>query len=615
MVRVMHPDVAKLVESGRISAAVGERLTQIAPGSFCLHKSWGSGKVISWDLFAGKVTIDFERESGRVMGLKLALEKTEALDSDDFRAHKIEQTEELRALAQSAPAEVVIRTLQSHGGSMKPDQIDRQLSGSVIPEEEYKKWWDRAKKALRETRQVVVPSKRNEPLILRDGNLSPLESLLVDFEEARDLKVKAGVLEELRKDAIPLAADEATRERLISGIEESARKGMKLHLGNVLELLAGRDDLYETMGEVELPSAALRLNDVLAKASPLELAEQMSGMAAVRQRRVYEAFPEAYGDDWVPTILLVFDRVGTRGVAEIAKIFAERGEETLLTDHIRKALSRHALGPDALAWLCRERKRATKEVFSHAVGSAILSVVEQDSTDGGPRRSLRLQNLIMEDRQLIGDLLEGVDLNEVRNFARKLLSSPAFPELDRKSLMARVIKSHPETQELVSGEGSAQKETLVVSWDSLERRKAEFEDLVNKRIPQNVKDIAIARSYGDLRENFEYKAAKQMQAVLNRRRADIEKDLNNAQGSDLEGADLSTVNIGTLVTLEGADGSTSDYTVLGAWDSEPEKKIVSYLSEIGQVLIGTKVGEIVEIRDLETEEMQTVTVRDIRSWK
>ena len=161
MVRAMHPDVAKLVESGRISAAVGERLTQIAPGNFCLHKSWGSGKVISWDLFAGKVTIDFERESGRVMGLKLALEKTEALDPGDFRAHKIEQTEELRALAQSAPAEVVIRTLKSHGGSMKPDMIDRQLSGSVIPEEDYKKWWDRAKKALRETRQVVVPSKRN----------------------------------------------------------------------------------------------------------------------------------------------------------------------------------------------------------------------------------------------------------------------------------------------------------------------------------------------------------------------------------------------------------------------------------------------------------------------
>ena len=201
MVRAMHPDVEKLVESGRIPAAVGERLSQLAPGSFCLHKSWGSGKVSGWDLFAGKVTIDFEKEPGRVMGLKLALEKTESIESTDFRAHKIDQNAELKELAQSDPAAVVIRTLESHNGSMKPDQIDRQLCGSVVPEEAYKKWWDRAKKALRETRKVVVPSKRNEPLVLRDSDLSPLEILLQDFEEARDLRVKASVLEELRKDA------------------------------------------------------------------------------------------------------------------------------------------------------------------------------------------------------------------------------------------------------------------------------------------------------------------------------------------------------------------------------------------------------------------------------
>ena len=124
----MHPDVAKLVESGRIPQAVGERLSELAPGSFCLHKSWGAGKVIDWDLFGGKVTIDFERETGRSMGLKLALEKTQPLEADDFRAHKIEQIEELRELAQADPAEVVLRTLQSHGGSMKPENASGLLS-------------------------------------------------------------------------------------------------------------------------------------------------------------------------------------------------------------------------------------------------------------------------------------------------------------------------------------------------------------------------------------------------------------------------------------------------------------------------------------------------------
>jgi transcription elongation GreA/GreB family factor len=138
--------------------------------------------------------------------------------------------------------------------------------------------------------------------------------------------------------------------------------------------------------------------------------------------------------------------------------------------------------------------------------------------------------------------------------------------------------------------------------------------LVNKRIPGNIKEIAIARSYGDLRENFEYKAAKQMQAVLARRKSELEKDLDNAQGSDLTGADASAVNIGTVVTLRHGD-STEQYTVLGAWDSDPDKRLVSYLSEIGQALIGQKVGDKVEFRDLETEEARTYEIVEITAWK
>ncbi|NIP97642.1 MAG: transcription elongation factor GreAB, partial [Akkermansiaceae bacterium] len=68
---------------------------------------------------------------------------------------------------------------------------------------------------------------------------------------------------------------------------------------------------------------------------------------------------------------------------------------------------------------------------------------------------------------------------------------------------------------------------------------------------------------GDLRENFEYKAAKQMQAVLNRRKVELEKDLANAQGSDLSGADTTAVNIGTIVTLTTEGGAGREYTVLG----------------------------------------------------
>jgi len=184
----MHPDVAKLVEAGRISPEVGEKLSAIAPGEFRSHKSFGSGVVSEWDLFNGKVTIDFEKEKKKVMGLKLALEKTEPLDSGDLRAHKVSQLDELKEMATSDPVGLVVKTLESHGGKMTLDQLDAELSGSIIDADIYKKWWDKTKPALRSSRRASVPTKRSEPLVLREGTDNPGEALVQDFSEARSPK-------------------------------------------------------------------------------------------------------------------------------------------------------------------------------------------------------------------------------------------------------------------------------------------------------------------------------------------------------------------------------------------------------------------------------------------
>ena len=62
---------------------------------------------------------------------------------------------------------------------------------------------------------------------------------------------------------------------------------------------------------------------------------------------------------------------------------------------------------------------------------------------------------------------------------------------------------------------------------------------MNKKIPENSKEIGVARSYGDLRENFEFKAAKEMQAVLMRRKSELETALHNARGTAFESPDTS----------------------------------------------------------------------------
>jgi transcription elongation GreA/GreB family factor len=610
--RDMHPDVAKLVEAGRITEAVGERLSSIAPGSFRIHKGFGGGVVTDWDLFNGKVTIDFERAKGKEMGLKLALEKTEAVEPDDVRAQKVNQLDELKALGVDDPVELVARTISTRGGSMSMDQLDAELCGSVVAEDIYKKWWEKTKKALRESKRVSVPTKRTDPLVLRDASASPGEALVDDLDMARSPKGRVKALEAIQREAPLVASTEGLLKTAFAMVSDAALKLMKLAPAQSLELIALRDEIAEEVKQEDsVAPDAPKLSEILQVADG-NLSEDLNNVAAARLKRILDAFPAAFGDEWVAKILGVFGRISSRGVSEIAKLLSERDETQKLNDHIQVALSRHALGPDALAWICRERKKAAESVFDGSVGSVILTVLEQDSLDDGPRRSGRLGNLLLDDKELIADLLDGMEINDVRNFARKLLASPAFPDLDRKSLMARVIKKVPATQEMVGGQSQSKGEdTLLVSYESLDRRKAEYEDLVNNRIPTNVKEISVARSHGDLRENFEYHAAKQMQTVLNTRKNDLERDLERARPTDFKDADTSAVNIGTKVVVDIANGGTREMTMLGAWDADPDNHVISYLSEIGQIMLAKVIGDEVEIRDTDTEELIKVTISSI----
>ncbi|QJE98360.1 GreA/GreB family elongation factor [Luteolibacter luteus] len=606
----MHPDLAKLLDAGRINQAVAGRLDQLSPGKFCLHKAWGAGKVTDWDLPGRKVTIDFEQSSGQVMDLQFAIQRTEPLDPGDFRAKKVEQLEELRLLAKSDPVGLVIHLLESHGGTMSVDALEKELTGAVVGANDFKKWWDNTKRSLRDSKRVIVPSRRTEPLSLRAGDLSPAEALVSDFEQARDLKTMSKALEAITSDLALFKGEPQALQRLLADINESAAKSVRIQLGPALELLSARDEMIRAFKGIELPAESLRLSDMLASEEN-RLADALTPLSSARQRAIYEEFEPAFGPRWVEVLTGIFDKVGSRGVAEIAKLLEERGHRKVLEAHLVSALARRSLGTDALIWVCRERDNAAANVFSGEVGACILNLLETDHLSDGPRKTTRLQSMLSEDKELLGDIVNNMDVNEARNFGRRLMECPVFSDLDKKSLMARVIKARPETGELVAGHGAKKEQELVVSWPSLEKKKAELDDIIRNRIPQNTKDISIAREYGDLRENFEYKSAKDHQKYLNNRKTELQKDISRARGTDFKGVDASMVNIGTIVSLVTEEGKQATYTVLGAWDSDPEKAELSYLSELGAALLHKKQGDSVQVRDPQTEVLHTYTVQSI----
>jgi len=267
---------------------------------------------------------------------------------------------------------------------------------------------------------------------------------------------------------------------------------------------------------------------------------------------------------------------------------------------LERSVREHSATSEMLVWLCTERND-WRELINPELLAAILSALEREQ-HSAPGRASKLQRLLMEDRQLFQDMFGNADVGLARDALRRLQLSPLFDELTKRSLLARIVKVFPDLENMIAGAQPQEKAALVVSWSSLEKRKAEYEELVKKKIPENIKEIALASSYGDLSENFEYKAAKQMQAVLARQRAELEQALQNARGTSFENPDTPRVSIGTIITVrDKASKKQETYTILGAWDGNPDRHIISYQTAIGQALLGHKAGEVVALPNGEFE--------------
>ena len=217
----------------------------------------------------------------------------------------------------------------------------------------------------------------------------------------------------------------------------------------------------------------------------------------------------------------------------------------LLKETLARLINQHTASSELLLWLGRDRSDAFADILGPEVFRAMLTAMERDQFN--EKRSNRLREFILDDHELLAELTASADIEVVKDLTRALQFSPVFDDMDKRSLLARLVKAHPAVQSLVSGEQTRQDSALLVSWESLERRRGEYEELVQKKIPANSKEIAIARSYGDLSENHEYKAAKEMQKILMRRKEELEAQLARARGTDFSNAKTDTVGIGTIV--------------------------------------------------------------------
>jgi transcription elongation factor GreA len=139
------------------------------------------------------------------------------------------------------------------------------------------------------------------------------------------------------------------------------------------------------------------------------------------------------------------------------------------------------------------------------------------------------------------------------------------------------------------------RDELILTVSSKKQKEEELTYLRTVERPSITEAIRKAREYGDLSENFEYQSARQAQAILNGRIAELEALLERARVVDDAAASIETVQIGCAVTVTYLDDDEEkvEYAIVDAASADPLNDRISYASPIGQALMQKRVGDTV----------------------
>ena len=177
---------------------------------------------------------------------------------------------------------------------------------------------------------------------------------------------------------------------------------------------------------------------------------------------------------------------------------------------------------------------------------------------------------------------------------------------------------HPELQDIIlppKGSETTRKEIPFTSSRSYAERQKQLERIMTVEIPENSKEIEVARSYGDLRENAEFKYAKERQGLLMAQGAQLAADLERVKPSDFANVPLDEAAMGTGVQLRYPDGAEEIFYILGAWDQSEALSIISSQTALAKALIGHRAGEHVSIPAGECEVAAILPLSDgVRAW-
>ncbi|HWP68247.1 MAG TPA: transcription elongation factor GreA, partial [Rectinemataceae bacterium] len=561
-------------------------------GNFVFHRTWNIGRIAS--VKGDEVTIDFAKSRGHKMSLKMAIDSLMPLSKDHIWVLKaIWPKEKLKDKIKNDPVWALRTIIKSFDNHADLKRIKAELVPAVLTASEWNSWSTKAKEKLKTDSSFGNASDDISTFIVRDRPLSFEEKVYIQFKAEKNYFDRVQYFrdyietndfdseyfsEMLTYFSSFLKSYQAVDEHVVSSyllLKDLATRYPRLQqnvTGKFADYFAQIENplaVYLNIKDSDLRNAYIQHIKNFVPAWPeifiklLPYARSMKMLDALKTaghspklKKMGMDIVENYKDYREAFIWLIKDLRDEPWFAELGIVY----EKILLT-------------------LLHILDITYKEIDNH-----------KDTSEN--RKVNRLvQNILFKENVLEQFLLETNIETTERVYALLMDIKEVDPSI-KMNIKRKISEKYPNLRFFGEEEKLTVSRGLMVTAEKYEEKQKLLQKIMEDDVPQNQKEIAFALSLGDLRENAEYKAAKEKQDELNARVGKLKNELERAQIFDKSTISTSKISFGTKVVLTNELNNEKEvYTILGPWESDPASDVISYLSPLGKKVFNHKIGE------------------------
>ncbi|MGR3973635.1 MAG: GreA/GreB family elongation factor [Candidatus Rhabdochlamydia sp.] len=565
-----------------------ELLDHMKIGKFVFHKGgWGVGEIMDVSALRAQLSIEFENViEKKDLSFVNCFQVLTPIADRHFLALRFGNADQLEAQAKSHPIDVM-RMLLKDLGPKTAAEIKDELCDLVIPEKDWNKWWQNTRAKLRKDTMIEAPDDLKQPFFIRSTELSHEDKFRKLLESKNDVSGMIVLIYSFLRDYPEVLKNLDLRKIVVLKVKElltieSLTEGYVLQLNFLLEDLLS-ECYYEAM---------------IQRATSIEVLIQDIEILTFKKRTLIAV--KRMRNDWKEIFLSLILTVNQNSLRDY--LFTELMHpqtKPRLIEKLQELLTHATRYPDVFVWYFQKIMSGELVPFSDSTGKnqffeAFFCVLHKVETTLLEKDLIKKMHVILSANRYaaVRDVMKGSSLENAKEFLLLATKCHSLSDHDLKILHSLAEVVHPSLSKF-RDEDETEEEILTL-WTTeagLRKIQTRMQEIATVETVENAREIEVARSHGDLRENAEFKAALEKRDRLQSELKMLSDQVNHARV--IIASDISTdkVGIGSVVHCQNQGGKLLKYTLLGPWDADASLGILAFQSKLAQMMKGLTVQD------------------------